>query len=195
MTDERAVLVTGGARGIGRAIAEHLAEKGWKVIATFNTGHDEAMDLARRHGVAVRQLDMTDRSATLAFARQIRTEFAVEALVNNAGLIAGGPVDVLITHDAPAGVPLKSELRLPPDVVSRADRTRALLRDVVDVLAPPHVFCGHWHQRRIQELTHPDGRVSRVDVLDKEYSREGNAVLVWPGQAPLRIEPLFIRGN
>jgi 3-oxoacyl-[acyl-carrier protein] reductase len=87
MTVERSVLVTGGARGIGRAIAEHLAEKGWKVIATFNTGHDEAMDLARMHGVAVRQLDMTDRSATLAFARQIRTEFAVEALVNNAGIL------------------------------------------------------------------------------------------------------------
>jgi hypothetical protein len=29
-------------------------------------------------------------------------------------LIADGPVDVLITHDAPAGVPLKSEFNLPP---------------------------------------------------------------------------------
>nr|WP_269210550.1 metallophosphoesterase [Arthrobacter sp. 131MFCol6.1] len=109
-------------------------------------------------------------------------------------LIASGPVDILITHDAPAGVSLKSELQLPPDVVCRADRTRALLRDVVDALAPPNVFCGHWHQRRIQELTHPDGRVSRVDVLDKEHSRVGNAVLVWPGKAPLRIEPLYVRG-
>jgi hypothetical protein len=47
----------------------------------------------------------------------------------------------------------------------------------------------------IQELKHADGRMSRVYVLDKEYSREGNAVLVWPGEAPLRIEPLLIRGG
>jgi hypothetical protein len=110
-------------------------------------------------------------------------------------LIAGGPLDVLITHDVPAGVALKSELDLPPKIVAQAERTRALLREVVDSLAPPHVFCGHWHQRRIHELSHSDGRISRVDVLNKEYSHLGNAVLVWPGEAPLRIDPLFIRNK
>lgn len=110
-------------------------------------------------------------------------------------LIAGGPVDVLVTHDAPAGVPLNGEFKLPLEIASRAEQTRVLLREVVDVLAPPHVFCGHWHQRRVHELSHQDGHISRVDVLNKEYSREGNAVLVWPGGAHLRIEPLFIRGG
>lgn len=110
-------------------------------------------------------------------------------------LIAGGSVDILITHDAPAGFPLVSEFDLPPEIISQAERTRTLLREVVDSLIPAHVFCGHWHQRAVHELTQPDGRVSRIDVLDKEYSREGNAVLVWPGAAPLRIEPLVIRGS
>lgn len=110
-------------------------------------------------------------------------------------LMAEGPVDILVTHDAPAGVPLKGDFELPPGVSSKADQTRVLLRDVVDALAPAHVFCGHWHQRRIHELTHEDGRVTRVDVLNKENSGEGNAVLVWPGSLPLRIEPLYIRGN
>lgn len=110
-------------------------------------------------------------------------------------LIAEGPVDVLITHDAPAGFPLTSEFGLPPEIISQAEQTRILLREVTDSLAPAHVFCGHWHQRAIYELTHPDGQISRIDVLDKEYSRGGNAVLVWPGEIPLRIEPLFIRGN
>lgn len=59
----------------------------------------------------------------------------------------------------------------------------------------PHVFCGHWHQRRIHELLHPEGSTSRVDVLNMDYSRLGNGVLVWPGDAPLRIEPMTIRGN
>jgi NAD(P)-dependent dehydrogenase (short-subunit alcohol dehydrogenase family) len=87
MTNERAVLVTGGARGIGRAIAEHLAESGWKVVATYNTGLKEAVELRRTHGVEIRQLDMTDRSRSLDFARQIRSEFSFDALVNNAGIL------------------------------------------------------------------------------------------------------------
>jgi hypothetical protein len=110
-------------------------------------------------------------------------------------LVAGGPVDILIFHDAPAGVPLKGDFKPPLAVRSRAEQTRVLLRQVVDTLAPPNVFCGHWHQRRIHELTHQDGRISRVDVLNKENSRGGNAVLVWRGNTPLRIEPLLIRGN
>lgn len=110
-------------------------------------------------------------------------------------LVAGGPLDILITHDAPAEVPLAGEFELSAEMAERANRTRVLLRQVVDSLAVPHVFCGHWHQRRIHELAHPDGRSTRVDVLNMELSRLGNAVLVWPGEVPLRIEPLVIRGN
>lgn len=107
-------------------------------------------------------------------------------------LIYGGPVDVLLTHDAPAGVPVKSSFDLPRDLRVRAERTRALLRQVVDTLVPPQIFCGHWHQRLTSYLTHPDGRETRVDVLNMENSREGNAVLLWPGDLPLQVEPLVI---
>lgn len=110
-------------------------------------------------------------------------------------LIAGGHVDILITHDAPLGVPVRSKFDLPEDVADQAERTRVLLRGVVDRLAPPHVFCGHWHQRLIDELPHLDRRVSRVDVLGMEGDRAGNGVLVWPGKTPLRIDPLFIHGG
>jgi hypothetical protein len=110
-------------------------------------------------------------------------------------LIAGGSLDILITHDAPAGVPLKGDFELRPELAERAERTRLLLRQVVDCLAVPNVFCGHWHQRRIHELAHPDGRSTRVDVLNMENSRLGNGVLVWPEKWPLRIETLTIRGT
>lgn len=109
-------------------------------------------------------------------------------------LVAGGPIDILITHDAPAGVPLKGDFELRPDLVEKAEHTRLLLREVVNAIAVPHVFCGHWHQRRIHELSHPDGRITRVDVLNMENSRHGNGVLLWPGNAPFRVEPLAIRG-
>jgi 3-oxoacyl-[acyl-carrier protein] reductase len=87
MTDKGTVLVTGGARGIGRAIAERLAENGWAVVVTYNTGHNEALELARTHGVDIRQIDLADRSKSLDFARQVRDEFSFDALVNNAGVL------------------------------------------------------------------------------------------------------------
>jgi hypothetical protein len=108
-------------------------------------------------------------------------------------LVADGPLDILITHDAPAGVPLRSDFKLTPELTEKAERTRTLLRDAVDSTAVPHVFCGHWHQRRIHELIHPDGRTTRVDILNMENSRLGNGVLVLPGDPPPRIEPLVIR--
>ncbi|MBT8162548.1 MULTISPECIES: metallophosphoesterase [Arthrobacter] len=111
-----------------------------------------------------------------------------------AALVAGGPLDVLITHDAPAGVPIKGDFQLSDQLAEKANKTRDLLREVVDSLNVPHLFCGHWHQRRTHELRHPGGSSTRVDVLDMEYSRHGNGVLVWPGVPPLRIEPLEIRG-
>ncbi|NVM96118.1 metallophosphoesterase family protein [Arthrobacter wenxiniae] len=110
-------------------------------------------------------------------------------------LVASGPLDILISHDAPAGVPLTGDFQLRPELAERADRTRLLLRQVVDSLAVPYVFCGHWHQRRIHELVHPDGRITRVDVLNMEKSPSGNGVLVWTGDSPLLIETLHIGGS
>jgi NAD(P)-dependent dehydrogenase (short-subunit alcohol dehydrogenase family) len=99
MTTERTALVTGGSRGIGRSIAEHLAENGWKVVVTYNTGLDEANELRRTHGVEIRQIDLTHRSSSLDFARQIRDEFSFDALVSNAGIIEFEPFEEL-TLDA-----------------------------------------------------------------------------------------------
>ncbi|WP_172411800.1 SDR family NAD(P)-dependent oxidoreductase [Arthrobacter globiformis] len=92
MTAERTVLVTGGARGIGRAIAERLAEGGWKVVATYNTGFDQARELARTHGVEIRQVDLADRAESLDFARRISEEFSFGGLVNNAGILEKEPL-------------------------------------------------------------------------------------------------------
>jgi 3-oxoacyl-[acyl-carrier protein] reductase len=88
MAGERTALVTGGARGIGRAIAERLAEEGWKVIATYLTGADEAEELARNHDVQIRQVDLSNRAETKDFAQRVCEAFPLTALVNNAGILA-----------------------------------------------------------------------------------------------------------
>ncbi|WP_159619471.1 metallophosphoesterase [Arthrobacter zhaoguopingii] len=110
-----------------------------------------------------------------------------------ARLIADGPVDILITHDVPASVPLASQLALPPKVVARAEMTRKLLDDVVRLLRPPQVFAGHWHQRVIHELPGDGGGATRVDVLANELQNLGNGVLIWPNhELPMKVTPLRI---
>lgn len=99
MPGERTVLVTGGARGIGRAIAERLAESGWQVIATYLTGRDEAAELARTHDVQIRQIDLANRAGTVDFAQHICEEFPLTALVNNAGILEKEPFEEM-TLDA-----------------------------------------------------------------------------------------------
>ncbi|WP_139005462.1 metallophosphoesterase [Arthrobacter crystallopoietes] len=107
-------------------------------------------------------------------------------------LIAGGPADVLIMHDVPYGIRVKSDLDLPPKIREASQVTRTRLRRAVDALTPASVFAGHWHQRVIGTILHPGGKETRVDVLNMNLSRDGNAVLVWPGSFPLRVEPLPI---
>lgn len=99
MAGERTVLVTGGARGIGRAIAERLAESGWRVIITYLTGRNEAEELARTHDVQIRQVDLADRAETVDFAQQICEEVPLTALVNNAGILEKEPFEEM-TLDA-----------------------------------------------------------------------------------------------
>lgn len=55
-------------------------------------------------------------------------------------LMDGGPLDLLITYDAPAGVPIKGDFELRPEIAERANQTRELLRQVVDTLVVPHAF-------------------------------------------------------
>lgn len=102
-------------------------------------------------------------------------------------LAAGGPVDVLLTHDAPFQIDLKGDVEIDPEDIEKANRSRHLITEAIERARPANVFCGHWHQRRIYEL--PE---TRVDVLHMDGSKWGNAVLVYPGTSPLRIEPLEV---
>lgn len=107
-------------------------------------------------------------------------------------LVAGGPVDILLTHDVPASVNLQSKWDgLDAVTIARAQVSRDLLQRAVEALRPPNVFSGHWHVRKTSLIAHADGTETRVDVLDMDGSRDGNAVLIWPGDR-LRIEPLIV---
>ncbi len=95
MTGEpRAVLITGCSSGIGRATAEHLAERGWKVYASARRA-DSISDLADR-GCRVLALDVTDEdSMRSAVATVEAAEGAIGVLVNNAGYSQSGALETL----------------------------------------------------------------------------------------------------
>ncbi len=85
--DGRQALVTGGARGIGLATVEALAQAGAKVIVTDRdaVAADAAAERLRAAGLAVRsdQLEVTDSAAVNAMAEKYPE---LDILVNNAGI-------------------------------------------------------------------------------------------------------------
>jgi 3-oxoacyl-[acyl-carrier protein] reductase len=84
-------LITGGAKGIGRAIGVDLAAAGWDVAFCYRTSGREAAETAafiKNHGwrVLAEQCDVSDPAAAEVFVRKVEKEFgAVDALVNCAG--------------------------------------------------------------------------------------------------------------
>ena len=82
----RRAVVTGAARGIGRAVVRRLAEAGARVIA-LDRDTKALARLAEADGVETRVLDLADREAIAAFWAELKGE-PVHVLVNNAGVYA-----------------------------------------------------------------------------------------------------------
>jgi NAD(P)-dependent dehydrogenase (short-subunit alcohol dehydrogenase family) len=94
---KRVALVTGGSRGIGRAIADALARDGATIALAART-HDEVEAAARAmRDAGVRAmaltLDVGDADAvTLAVAAVAATLGPIDVLVNNAGIAESAPL-------------------------------------------------------------------------------------------------------
>ena len=86
------VLVTGGARGLGRAIVTTLAAAGHDVTFTCNASTDAAEALAEElrgaypgRDFSVREVDLSDRDSVSAFAETLAGEETYYGFVHNAG--------------------------------------------------------------------------------------------------------------
>jgi 3-oxoacyl-[acyl-carrier protein] reductase len=88
----RAAIVTGGSRGIGRAIAKELASRGASVAFSFSKNREMADQLVEEiqnaGGRALSfQSDVTDSAAAETMVKTVKSEFgSVDYLVNNAGI-------------------------------------------------------------------------------------------------------------
>jgi NAD(P)-dependent dehydrogenase (short-subunit alcohol dehydrogenase family) len=96
----KSVLLTGTSTGIGRAAAEMLAGKGYRVLATMRTpekGQDLAQ-AAKANGwdLTVLPLDVRDHASVRTALEQAGD---IDVLVNNAGFEVWGPLEEMTVDD------------------------------------------------------------------------------------------------
>ena len=104
-------LVTGGNRGIGKAIALRLAQRGVGVILTYRSNEGEAQAVVEQVraagvGAAAMRFDLTDRAGLDGFLDRLGTTLKegfrtekLDFLVNNAGIGRSIPIDKLTEAD------------------------------------------------------------------------------------------------
>ena len=127
----KTILVTGGAKRVGRRLVEHLSAAGHAVIIHAN-----------RNSADAEQLCATLRAKnpdTWAISAELSDQVAARALIDQAAQLAGGPLSGLINsasifdYDTPAAIK--------PDVLERAMavnlRAPALLSERFFALADP----------------------------------------------------------
>jgi len=90
--DDRLVVITGASRGIGRAIAERLAERGSRVVLAgrnLEAAEAVAKGIRQRGGAAEAvACDVTDEASVAALVeRTAAWGGALDVLINNAGLV------------------------------------------------------------------------------------------------------------
>jgi 3-oxoacyl-[acyl-carrier protein] reductase len=97
-TAQRVAIVTGGSRGIGRAVAERLAHDGLAVVVNY-AGNTEAAEqtvqaITATGGTALPiRADVADEVAVAALFDLAETEFGgVDVVVNSAGRLALAPI-------------------------------------------------------------------------------------------------------
>ena len=91
MTNNKVVLITGGARGIGRAVALDLASRGWSVAICYRTSANEAAEVIealRQKDVdaLALQSDVSNPAAVTNLVQQVNRKWGrIDALINGAG--------------------------------------------------------------------------------------------------------------
>jgi 3-oxoacyl-[acyl-carrier protein] reductase len=92
----RLALVTGGSRGIGRAIAVELANAGAQVVVGYRSGAEEAEQVAAEIGGRAVQADVSDPEQA---TRLVEEAGDIDILVNNAGLTRDGLIARMSDED------------------------------------------------------------------------------------------------
>lgn len=88
----KTVIVTGGSRGIGRAIVEKFAKEGYNVILNYNKSEFAAIDIAKEYpNVDIFKADVSNKKDVEAMISFAEDKFGkIDVLINNAGISSTG---------------------------------------------------------------------------------------------------------
>ena len=83
----KTVLITGGSRGIGRAMVELFCENGYKVAFTYKNSENQAKSLAESTGALAVAADNASEADVVAAVALAEKELGhIDCLINNAGV-------------------------------------------------------------------------------------------------------------
>ncbi len=96
----RVAVVTGGTRGIGRAICQQLKFDGFAVVANYGGNDEAAQKCADELGIQVRKWDVGDHEAAIAGCMEVESSIGpIDVVVNNAGITRDGTLHKMSFED------------------------------------------------------------------------------------------------
>ena len=186
----RTAIVTGGSRGLGRALVHALAERGWSVVTDARDAAALGRVVTERPGVTAVPGDITDpdhRAALVAAAGD-----RIDLVVNNAGGLGPSPLPALVDHPLDAlGALFTVNVLAPLGLVQAALPNLAPGAVVVDVTSDAAVEAYEgWggygatkaaleHLGRVLAVERPELRVLSIDPGDMRTQMHQDA---FPGE-------------
>ncbi len=128
MIEQKVALVTGGSRGIGRAICREVAKAGYAVLINFNENlgaAEEAREAVERLGVPVEicQADVSAKAHRDLLVEYTMERFGrIDLLVNSAGIAPMVRKDILETEEGSFDRVMNTNLRAPYFLTGRVAR-------------------------------------------------------------------------
>jgi NAD(P)-dependent dehydrogenase (short-subunit alcohol dehydrogenase family) len=174
-------LVTGGNRGIGLEVCRELAARGYRVVLGARTREKVNAGIrAAGTGVDGVVLDVTRPSTIAAAGKELQERFGrVDVLVNNAGVIQVGPLEVMTLEDFEQAMnvhfwgPLYATLAVLPQMRRRREGRVVNVSSVGGKVSVPHLVPYSASKFALAGLS---------DGLRAELSKDGVVVTsVFPG--------------
>ena len=147
---DKAVLITGGSRGLGLVLAREFARRGARVAVCARSAAElerAKSDLwSRGYQLITAVCDVTDRQQVQKTVESITNQLGrIDILVNNAGTLAVGPVDTMTLQDYEASMdvhfwaPLFTMLAVLPEMRRRREGRIVNISSIGGKISVPHL--------------------------------------------------------